>query len=96
MSKTIGEIAKSHGFDNIIDFFDHIENLRKEVVTFNVGDKVMLPEGYKPSHFKAENCLPINTELIVSVVGEVTVGGDYQIKFEEFDDWFYGDLFVKM
>ncbi len=97
---TIGEIAKSWGFDNPSDFFDHLEKERKEFVetkTLKVGDTIVLPKNYKPTHFKDESCLPTDTPLKVSEVGKVNIFCDYQIRIEDFGDiWFRSEIFEKL
>ena len=91
--KTIGEIAKEKGFDNVLDFFKSIKNKRDSLTTLEVGDEIVLPKDYTPTHFKTERILPTNSELIVSEVGYVNIFCHYQIKIVGYDNWFSGNLF---
>jgi hypothetical protein len=93
MTTTIGEIAKSHGFDNPSDYFNSLKKERDEFKTFKVGDAVILPKDYKPTHFKEEKCLPTETPLKISEVGDVNIFCFYQIKIEGFDSWFDAEIF---
>ncbi len=93
-TKTFGEIAKSHGFDNINDYMDAV-NKEVDIVkskSFNVGDAVKLKTNYRPTHFKTEEILPLNTKFVVSEKGHFTLD-QYYIKLEGFDDWFSASVF---
>ena len=95
---TFGEIAKSHGFETVSGFFDAmfnaLEKARKDLKTFKVGDTIILPKDYTPTHFEEEKCWPTETPLKVSEVSDVTIFCFYQIKIEGFGDiWFDAEIF---
>ena len=76
--KTLGEIAKSHGFDKLSDYVNKVNeeiNIIKNN-SFNVEDKVKLKKDFKPTHFNNEKILPLNTEFTVVEKSDFTLG-DY-------------------
>jgi hypothetical protein len=92
--KKLGEIAKSHGFDSISDFYEAINN-KIDIIkhnSFNVGDVVRLKHDYNPTHFNNEKMLPKNTPFIICEKSSFTLD-KYQIKFEGYDDWFNASIF---
>ena len=91
---TLGEIAKSHGFNNLSDFVNKINEevvmLRKK--SFNVGDKIQLKPDYVPTHFNDEKVLPFYTEFTVTEKSEFTLW-DYCVKIKGYDIWFDASVF---
>jgi len=92
--KTFGEIAKSHGFDSVSDFYN---NVNKEInvaknKSFNVGDKVKLKTIYNATHFGKENILSKNTTFIITEKSNFTLDS-YSIKIEGYDNWFCASVF---
>ena len=94
--ETIGEIAKRNGFKNPKDFFNHMNKERLNYPTLKNGDKVILPNNYKPTYFAAEEVLPVDKDLIISDVSEVDIFKSYFIKIEGYDPWFDYKLFIKV
>lgn len=90
----LGDIAKSHGFDNLSDFINKINEEIEEVKkhSFNVGDTVKLKKDYKPTHFNEEKILSFDTEYLVTEKSSFTLG-DYSIKINGFDIWFSASVF---
>ena len=104
---TFGEIAKSYGFDSPLEMYNKMEEERQAIVTFQVGDMIILPTGYKPTHFNEEKRLPLDTPLKVITVSTVGIFGDYQIQIEGHETiqwdhendlrpmWFDAEVFIK-
>ena len=93
--KTIGEIAKSHGFDNVDDFFSKVNETIKiaKEISFNVNDKVKLKLNFTPTHFNKESILPLDTEFIVAEKSNFTLDS-YSIKLKGYNDiWFNASVF---
>lgn len=93
-TKTLGEIARSHGFDNLSDY---INAVNKEIdiaknKSFNVGDSVKLKDDFKPTHFGDEKILPKNTAFIITEKSDFTLDS-YQIKLEGYEIWFFASVF---
>lgn len=93
--KTIGKIAKENGFNTPLDYYNHMVKEKDFVIKLKVGDMVILPKDYKPTHFNNEKCLPIDIELTVSEVGDMNIFKDYSIKITGYDFWFNHKLFIK-
>lgn len=94
---TLGEIAKSHGFNSVSEYYNHIQTLieKEKTNAFKVGDTIILPADYEPTHFKEEKILPTDTPLVVSEISTFTLH-NYSVKLEGFGDvWFNSKIFVK-
>ena len=93
---TFGEIAKSHGFDSVNNWFNKVTEEINVIKSnsFNVGDKIKLKNNYTPTHFNDEKILPFNTEFIVTEKSNFTLD-KYSIKIEGFDSWFNASVFER-
>lgn len=91
---TLGEIAKSHGFDNVSDYVNHINNLVEEskAKSFNVGNSVKLKKDFTPTHFKKERVLSHNVAYLITEKSNFTLD-NYSIKLEGYDVWFCASIF---
>ena len=75
--KTLGEIAKSHGFDSVSDYVEAvnkvIETEKNQLKLFNAGDKIKLKSNFEPTHFEYEKGLPANSIFTVSEKSNFTI-----------------------
>lgn len=94
--KTLGEISKSHGFDNPSDFVNEINNKIDDVKknSFIVGEFVKLKSNYVPTHFNEEKILPVDGRFLVKEKSGFTLD-QYNIKFDGYDSWFSASVFER-
>ena len=91
---TLGEIAKSHGFNSVSEYVDAIDKLCEiaKKNSFNVGDKIKLNPNYKSTHFGYEKMLPFNTEFTIIEKSYFTLDS-YSVKIDGYDIWFQAQVF---
>lgn len=92
-TKTIGEIAKSHGYDNVKDYFDNVMKAvnDEKAKSPNIGDLVKWNTNAKRSKFDDPPSFLDENKIYEIVEKEFTMLHYFSVKLKGIDRWVQGE-----